>query len=67
MKALIDQYDAADILAITVRKLNKMVRAGEIPFVEVADEIRFDKNDLAAFVASRRRGETLEPIAGGSF
>jgi excisionase family DNA binding protein len=67
MTALISENRAADILAISVRKLRKMVRANEIPFVEVGDEIRFDEKALADYVASRTRGETPAEICGGSF
>ena len=68
MKALISEYDAADILAISVHKLRKMVREKRIPFVEIGQhEIRFDERDLAEWVSSRRRPETLAGIAQGSF
>ncbi len=57
MSSLIDQQFAADLLAISVRRLAKMVRDGELPFIELpGGEIRFSREDLQDWIGTRKRG-----------
>ena len=50
---LIRKQDAADMLALSLSKLEKMMAAGQIPYTKIDSAVRFRLEDLHAFVAAR--------------
>lgn len=67
MNPLLSEQHAARKLGISVRKLRRMVRADQVPYVELpGEEIRFDERDLAEWVANHRRGELPEAALSGA-
>lgn len=68
MTALLTEQTAARRLAISANRLQKLVREGKVPHIELPDgSIRFDVQDLEDWLESRRRGETPLEIGAGSF
>ena len=57
---LLSNYEAVDVLRITIRSLNRLVRDEAIPFIQLPHgQIRFDRNDLLRWAASLKH-----PAAG---
>ena len=55
MSTLLTEFQAARKLAVSLRELKKMVRAGQIPFVEMPDgSARFEESQLEGWIESRR-------------
>lgn len=66
MSNLLTTRGAAARLLIRSTELLKMVRAGEIPFVELPNgEVRIDACDLEQFIQSHKRGVEVEHIRQG--
>ncbi len=55
-KPLAKPEKAAEILAIGQRKLWSMTNAGEIPHVRIGRAVRYDVDDLLAWIAARKQG-----------
>lgn len=51
MRPLMKTHAAARLLGVSVRELNRMWRAGQIPFVPFASGVRFDGDEMARWVA----------------
>jgi excisionase family DNA binding protein len=53
---LLTDSEAAEILRLTARQVARLARRGELPSVELpGGEVRFDPDDLRAWVESRKR------------
>ena len=63
---LIDS-EAAQLVRMTPRYLNRLARAGEVPHVLLPDgEIRFAQSDLEQWIADHKRGPGIKADTGGS-
>jgi excisionase family DNA binding protein len=51
--------EAADELALSQRQVERLVRAGDLPAIEIGAARRIAREDLIAFVATHRRGEAM--------
>jgi excisionase family DNA binding protein len=65
MSTLLTEHQAALKLAVSTRKLQVMVRAGQIPFVRLPDgSVRFEEQQLAEWIESRRIGNSEMMLRG---
>ena len=53
-EGLVNKRDAAEYLSVGVRTLERLVEHRELPCVRIGRAVRFDVNDLKAFVESRK-------------
>jgi excisionase family DNA binding protein len=54
---LLTEREAAQLLSVSVKTLYLWRRAGTLPYIAIgASGVRYDRRDLEAFIASRRRG-----------
>lgn len=53
---LLSRKQAADSMAISIRKLDSLVASRRLPVVRIDSSVRFDPADLAAFVERSRKG-----------
>ncbi len=61
-RALLNETEAARILAMRVTTLRRWRWAGKGPqFVKVGAAVRYDPADLAAFIDAGRRASTSDP------
>jgi excisionase family DNA binding protein len=51
---LLTVREAADVLRVSERTLWSLTNAKELPSVRVGRSVRYDQNDLAAWIASRK-------------
>jgi predicted DNA-binding transcriptional regulator AlpA len=59
MSPLLNQREAAAILAISVRTLERLRVTGTGPkFIKISHSVRYRTSDLESWVASRARGST---------
>ena len=59
---LINEHEAADYLAVRVATLRRWRWAGRGPcFVKIGSAVRYDPQDLAAFIDAGRRTSTSDP------
>ena len=60
---LIDSDDAARLLSITPRRLTRLARAGQVPWVDLGDgELRFDPDRLREWVRGISRSVDDEGV-----
>ena len=53
---LLDETDVARLLGLTPRQVQKLAKRGDLPVVRLpGDELRFDPDDLRAWVAGRKQ------------
>ena len=61
-RALLNETEAARILAMRVTTLRRWRWAGKGPrFVKIGAAVRYDPADLAAFIEAGRRASTSDP------
>jgi hypothetical protein len=61
MLALLSQREAAELLHLSVRSLERLRVMGTGPrFLRVGHSVRYRPEDIQAFVASRLKGSTSE-------
>lgn len=61
-QTLLDVYDAARILLLSVHRVRALVRKNQLPHIALPDgEIRFDAADLSRFVESHK-----QPVVAGA-
>jgi excisionase family DNA binding protein len=53
---LLRPKDAADLLAISPRKLWSITRAGEVPHIRIGRNVRYCPTDLATWIEDRKQG-----------
>lgn len=53
--------DIAQILDISAKQIYKMAAAGEIPSLKIANSVRFDPHDFAAWLRARSSAPDAEP------
>lgn len=59
--ALIDENDAAKALGVQPCTLAAWrVRGSDLPFIKVGRAVRYDEDDIAAWIASRKVHSTSE-------
>lgn len=51
---LLTVREAADVLRVSERTLWTLTHSGELPSVRVGRSVRYDANDLAAWIESRK-------------
>ncbi|MBL6707241.1 MAG: helix-turn-helix domain-containing protein [Planctomycetaceae bacterium] len=51
---LLTVRETADVLRVSERTLWTLTNSGELPSVRVGRSVRYDQNDLAAWIASRK-------------
>ena len=62
MPRLVKERDAAELLGVSVRTLQKWRLQGDGPrFVKLGHAVRYDGQDLEAYIESSRRTSTSEP------
>ena len=55
---LLDEYDVATRLGLSITKINRLIRDEAIPFVRLpGGEVRFDDDDLAVWEDSLKQQE----------
>ena len=54
MKPLLTVKEACVVLAISARKLWEMTNRGEIPHVRIGRSVRYDPEDLPAWIERRK-------------
>ena len=55
MKLLMKAKEAAALLAISTRKLWEITNCGKIPHVRIGRSVRYDPDDLRAWIDRRKR------------
>jgi excisionase family DNA binding protein len=58
--------DIAQILDVSEKQIYKMAAAGEIPSLRIANSVRFDPHDFAAWLKARSSAPDLEPRSAAS-
>ena len=53
--------DIARILDLSAKQIYKMAASGEIPSLRIANSVRFDPHDFAAWLRARSSAPDLEP------
>ena len=53
---LLKPKEAAEALAIGIRKLRSLTAGGELPCVRIGRAVRFDPADLRAFIERQKSG-----------
>jgi len=53
--------DIARILDISAKQIYKMAASGEIPSLRIANSVRFDPHDFAAWLRARSSAPDIEP------
>ncbi len=51
---LFTRLEAAEFLRLSPRKLDQLAASGELPRIKIGTSVRFCRDDLEAFIASRR-------------
>lgn len=51
---LLTVRETADVLRVSERTLWSLTNSGELPAVRVGRSVRYDQNDLAAWIESRK-------------
>ena len=51
---LLTVREAADVLRVSERTLWTLTHSGELPAVRVGRSVRYDQNDLASWIESRK-------------
>ena len=54
---LLTVREAADVLRVSERTLWTLTHSGELPAVRVGRSVRYDQNDLASWIESRKTCE----------
>jgi predicted DNA-binding transcriptional regulator AlpA len=68
MTPLLNQKEAAAILAISVRTLERLRVTGSGPrFVKISHGVCYRTSDIETWLASRTRASTSAPETGGPF
>ena len=66
MQTLLTQRDAASLLSLSVRTLERLrVSGGGPKFVKAGKAVRYREPDLQAWIEARIRNSTSEPLKGG--
>ena len=64
---LLDEHEAAEYLRLAVATLRRWRWAGkELPFVKVGARVRYDMQDIDAYIAAGRRTSTSDPGPGAA-
>jgi excisionase family DNA binding protein len=58
--------DIAQILDLSEKQIYKMAAAGEIPSLRIANSVRFDPHDFAAWLKARSTAPDVEPRSAGT-
>ncbi|MGH9587227.1 MAG: helix-turn-helix domain-containing protein [Acidobacteriaceae bacterium] len=53
--------DIAQILDLSAKQIYKMAATGEIPSLRIANSVRFDPHDFAAWLKARSSAPDVEP------
>jgi excisionase family DNA binding protein len=53
--------DIAEILDLSAKQIYKMAATGEIPSLRIANSVRFDPHDFAAWLKARSSAPDTEP------
>lgn len=62
LRALVNETEAARILALRVKTLRRWRWGGQgPPYLKIGGAVRYDPADLAAFIKSSRRHSTSDP------
>lgn len=62
-KAALRANDIARILDLSAKQVYKMAASGEIPSLRIANSVRFDPHDFAAWLRARSSAPEIEPKA----
>lgn len=60
-KAALRANDIAQILDLSEKQIYKMAATGEIPSLRIANSVRFDPHDFAAWLKARSSAPDTEP------
>lgn len=58
--------DIAQILDLSAKQIYKMAATGEIPSLKIANSVRFDPHDFAAWLRARSSAPDVEPRSATS-
>jgi len=58
--------DIAEILDLSEKQIYKMAATGEIPSLRIANSVRFDPHDFAAWLKARSSAPDVEPRSATS-
>lgn len=62
---LLNEKQAAEILDCSIYKMQKDRRIGSpIPFIKIGKSVRYDKNDVIAYLTNQRFVSTSQYIGG---
>jgi excisionase family DNA binding protein len=62
-KGALRANDIARILDLSEKQIYKMAASGEIPSLKIANSVRFDPHDFAAWLRTRSSAPNVEPHA----
>ena len=62
---LMTKKDAAAVLTVSVRSLERMIAAGDLPVYRIGSAVRLSRSDLDAYIMSRRTQVINVSIARG--
>lgn len=54
LENLLSPFDVGRILGLPSSRVIRMANKGKLPRIEIEGELRFDSNDVAAFISGRR-------------
>lgn len=61
MTPLLTKTEVADLLHVSIRSVDRLRLAGQLPALRVRGRIRFDPEDVRAFLDGQRRGSQRIP------
>jgi excisionase family DNA binding protein len=65
-KGALRANDIAEILSVSAKQIYKMAANGEIPSLRIANSVRFDPHDFAAWLKARSSAPDEEPRSATS-
>lgn len=66
IERLLDPFEVRDILGITVNKVRKMAKNGEIPAILIGDKIRFEPSKLKKWIDAQNTTAPVEVAVDGT-
>jgi excisionase family DNA binding protein len=61
MRPLLKAYEVAELLGRSTRWVLDAAVAGDLPSFKVGKAVRFDEDEIEAWLTERRRGERVRP------
>jgi len=58
---LLDRRQTAEVLAVSIATVDRMVRNGDLPTVRIGRSVRFQVDELQRWIKKRTEQTTMEP------